>query len=612
MISSYLKKIKKMFLSTLAVSIVFVYPLSVSASETESTDLPEGSISSSSELPDQTLPEDDVKTEDSDEEAVPSTDADNTNREEESSSAEAYYGATYSGNESGRWRASGSRWWFETADGSYLANGIYVIDGTNFAFDGSGWMITGWYMQNRDDGTYDWYYFQSGGAMAYGWQAIGGAWYYLDPETGVMQTGWKEISGSWYCLDGSGAMKTGWIEVDGEWYYLSPSGVRATGWQAIGGAWYYLDPNDGFMYENGSFLIDGQNYHFQTGGAMLTGWYKQTWDDGTYDWYYFQSGGAMAHGWQAIGGTWYYLDPTDGYMYENVGVKIDGQSYYFLSGGAMHTGWRKYDRHDGTYDWYYYQPNGVKALGWQAIDGHWYYFQPTLGGWMVHDGVWGMPDGKRYAFGPNGEMLAEQWYKHPQADYWLYLDKDGTAHDGWLELDGKRYYFSDTMLVRSKPEDGYDGMWEIDGENYAFGPDGAMVTGWKTIRNKDNFKNYYFFDSDGKAHKGWLYENNAWYYFDLQGGFMYCDRDPRDRIHEIDGKKYAFATDGKMITGWHEWDGEKYFFNSDGSMHMGWLTYNNDRYYLSTHSGKMYFGDTYKIDGEYMTFDADGKLISSK
>ena len=103
-------------------------------------------------------------------------------------------------NISGSWVQSGSRWWYEHADGSYTTSGWEKINGVWYRFDNSGWMQIGWVKD--------------------------GSWYYLDG-SGAMKTGWLKDNGSWYYLQDSGAMKTGWMKVSGKWYYAYSSGALA-------------------------------------------------------------------------------------------------------------------------------------------------------------------------------------------------------------------------------------------------------------------------------------------------------------------------------------------------------------------------------------------------
>lgn len=72
-------------------------------------------------------------------------------------------------------------------------------------------------------------------------------------------------------------------------------------------------------------------------------WYR--YKDGTYPkdewillndkWYYFDKGGWMAEGWIEYKGDWYYLQPRDGYMVEDVLLKLNDGSYYIKPDGKM-------------------------------------------------------------------------------------------------------------------------------------------------------------------------------------------------------------------------------------------------------------------------------------
>lgn len=179
--------------------------------------------------------------------------------------------------ETAQWVASGDgRWWLRYTDGSYPAGERVVRGGVTYSFDASGWMKTGWQLE---DGA--WRYYAPSGAMATGWAAVGGTWYYLDPDTGAMETGWLKDGNIWYYLNGNGSMATGWVNLGGALYYLNGNGTMATGWAAVGGSWYYLTES----------------------GQMAIGWVK----DGD-SWYFCQASGAMATGRVVIGGTAYTFD----------------------------------------------------------------------------------------------------------------------------------------------------------------------------------------------------------------------------------------------------------------------------------------------------------------
>ena len=164
--------------------------------------------------------------------------------------------------EGGHWAKDAAGWWYVCANGTdYLKAGWFTINGVDYQFGPSGYMMTGFL--KRADGA--WVYADSEGALVGGWVRDGGSWYYLDPATKVMSTGWLFDRGSWYYLGASGDMHTGWVKVDGIWYYLTPSGAMHTGWLNLDGAWYYLGP-DGGMF-TGTHTINGRVYRFDTSGV---------------------------------------------------------------------------------------------------------------------------------------------------------------------------------------------------------------------------------------------------------------------------------------------------------------------------------------------------------
>ena len=184
----------------------------------------------------------------------------------------------------GHWVKDVAGWWYACADGAgYLKDGWFTINGRDYLFNPSGYMLTGFL--KRADGQ--WVYANESGALVGGWVRDGGQWYYLDPATKVMKTGWVADGGSWYYLRASGAMATGWVQVDGSWYYLSASGKMATGWVQVDGSWYYLSDS----------------------GKMTTGWVNV---GGS--WYYLNASGVMLTGTQVINGRTYVFDDSGAWM----------------------------------------------------------------------------------------------------------------------------------------------------------------------------------------------------------------------------------------------------------------------------------------------------------
>ena len=166
--------------------------------------------------------------------------------------------------EGGHWTKDAAGWFYTCADGkSYLKDGWYTINGSDYLFGPSGYMATGFL--KRADGQ--WVYANESGALVGGWVRDGGSWYYLDPATKVMATGWVADGGSWYYLTASGAMAIGWVNDGGSWYYLNASGKMATGWLNLGGAWYYLSPSGAML--TGTQVINGRTYVFDANGIWV-------------------------------------------------------------------------------------------------------------------------------------------------------------------------------------------------------------------------------------------------------------------------------------------------------------------------------------------------------
>ena len=168
--------------------------------------------------------------------------------------------------EGGHWVKDGAGWWYACADGtSYLKGGWFTINGVDYLFGPTGYMVTG-FLQRANG---DWVYADSEGALVGGWVrdgAYGGPyWYYMDPATKVMRTGWVADRGSWYYLTDSGAMAIGWVNDGGTWYFLNASGKMVTGWLKDRGSWYYLSPSGAML--TGTQVINGRTYVFDESGA---------------------------------------------------------------------------------------------------------------------------------------------------------------------------------------------------------------------------------------------------------------------------------------------------------------------------------------------------------
>lgn len=190
---------------------------------------------------------------------------------------------------------------------------------------------------------------------------------------------------------------------------------------------------------------------------------------------------------------------------------------------------------------------------------------------------------------------------------WKYLDKNNNViTDDWAQS-GAYWYYVDS--------------------------NGNIVT--DTIIDDDN--NYYYLDANGvMASSQWVKYEDNWYYFGANGKAYKTDKNELNvsSLKEINGKKYAFDANGKMLHGWIDatsvdmideddedgWKNATYYAGSadDGAITTGWrqITVEDDdetkNYWFffqangkkSTNEKKTINGITYKFNTE------DGHMIS--
>ena len=203
-------------------------------------------------------------------------------------------------------------------------------------------------------------------------------------------------------------------------------------------------------------------------------------------------------------------------------------------------------------------------------------------GWTEEDGTW-------YFYDKDGNKVENEWKKSGDNWYWLDGDESGAmATDKLVDDDDNTYYVDST---------------------------GVMVKNtWVKVVNEDQ-------DDDDPA--------EYHYYYMQASGKAYKAPDSNDtKFRTIDGKRYAFDTDGKMLYGWvngasemltdeDEWAStvaDTYYCGSweDGAMKTGWqrLTVHDntdskeddyDYFFWFKSNGKRYYND-----------DTDKKVVKEK
>ena len=387
---------------------------------------------------------------------------------------------TATATQSGKW-IHGGGWWYQYADGTYPKDCFAEINGKTYYFDHSGYMVTGW-----KEIDYVTYYFDSNGAMVTGWQSIGGKWYYFKED---------------------GRMATYVTEVNNKQQVFAPSGQWVSGWTY-----------DRKIYYNDDGTVDWDYYN----------WYYANSDGTPYD---YNKNDDIQGGWLQYGGKWYYID-YDGEMLRNRKVKVYGKDYRLKPDGTMITGW--YQSGTGASDWYYANADGTLYDGWLYYGKDWYY---------INDGRmqtgWITSKGKKYYLGIDGRLLSG-WYHYSFKregylnEYWMYMNADGSRYTGWVSSGGKWYYIYNSRMLYDEWNDcvNIEHYRKSDGEidedkydeacsksrGYVFDKTGAMVTGWyhRVVMQEGKIYSdqWYYTDSDGQGHQGWLYYNGSWYYFE--------------------------------------------------------------------------------------------------
>ena len=207
-------------------------------------------------------------------------------------------------------------------------------------------------------------------------------------------------------------------------------------------------------------------------------------------------------------------------------------------------------------------------------------------------------------------------------DGWMYLDEDGyEVTNEWRKSGDNWFYLGDDGYML------YEQLIEHEDYIYYVNEDGAMVKNqWVQQANEDNDD----VDEENAA-------VDVWYYFQ-NNGRAYVAGDNGTSFKTINGQKYAFDEDGKMLWGWvndnselcnaeTEWHDAVYYCGAedDGARKSGWylidvkedrenLPKNKDNdevmyyYFYFTASGKRVQDTIKTINGLKYSFDEYGAM----
>ncbi|EJQ39868.1 hypothetical protein IEI_05487 [Bacillus wiedmannii] len=139
----------------------------------------------------------------------------------------------------------------------------------------NGDLYTGWKMIDGKN-----YYFTNGRNTTFNkHEDIDGKKYYFHEDGSVNKAGFEKIDGKLYHFDNNGVAQTGWQTIDNKYYYFDENGAAKTGWFNVGGGYrpwplaygylWYCAREDGSLYSDGWFKIDGKDYHFDQWGHKM-------------------------------------------------------------------------------------------------------------------------------------------------------------------------------------------------------------------------------------------------------------------------------------------------------------------------------------------------------
>ena len=266
-------------------------------------------------------------------------------------------------------------------------------------------------------------------------------------------------------------------------------------------------------------------------------------------------------------------------------------------------GW--FETEDGNR--YYYGPNGEALIGWNCIEGEWYYLDPAKNGALVK----GLFTVGKDTFITDGSGARHKggWEKYQGV--WYFARENGTVKTGWLTENGKKYWLDPASKgALAKGHFCVSGIWYITA-------DGGAIhhNGWVEKKNS-----WYFANDDGSLKTGWLKRNDTWYRLDdtgimLTGKYQvgstwYLSSNSGAMCSngwvKHSSKWYYAASDGALKTGWLKTGGEWYWLASDASMKKGWLKCGSTYYYLDK-AGAMATGWS-KIGGKWYWFSTKGAM----
>ncbi|MBQ9743402.1 MAG: hypothetical protein IJV88_07105 [Ruminococcus sp.] len=483
------------------------------------------------------------------------------------------------------------RWYYFNNDG-YLCDGTWEYDGTGYRYR----YVDGTYGANcwLDDATNNYvrYYLDANGYSARGWQKIGDAWYYFDPNSGALLSGWLNIDNKWYYTDSSGAMQTGWVEEDGHYFYFDSSGARVENTTVdINGSTCTFDKN-GVLVE-GSVIEDTQTPNVGGGYSSYQGGMPA---DGT--------GVVQAHGIDIS--KWNNGDDWTTLKLNLAAVKAAGIDFVIIRCGSTNKG------EDPMFDMYY---DECKRLG---LDVGAYFYSYAL------DAASAVSDAQKCL-----SYIAGKQFEYP-----IYMDFEDPTQEGigstlsaqictaFLDTVASGGYLTGMYTYKSWFEQGW-----VDSSGIS-----SKYEGWVTypLTSQDHTK----YDAQFSQKYG-MYQYTFEYVIANAGTFdaNVCYKDYPTIVKTYGFNGYSASSSGNLSASWVMddyglkyqysdgtfagagwlWDSANsawYYLDANGYAVSGWVEDNGKTYYLDPNTNAMLTGHRY-IDNKWYYFDSSGALVTN-
>ena len=391
--------------------------------------------------------------------------------------------------------------------------------------------------------------------------------------------------------DGSLYINEWYIESSNSKYYYGADGKQYSGLQTIEDRLYYFDENGRLSQNTVVKADDGNNYYCDADGvATELGSVNNEWIELDGKRYYIKNGEIVKHSIIEIDGTYYGFD-RDGNVYTNTefeyGESPSSGSYYYRAkaDGSLYVNewyeWHPSEPGPAKDSKYYYGEGGIRYTGLHTIEGKQYYFSEW--GWLYTNKNVTAEDGKHY-----------------------YCDSYGVAtelpENGWVEIDGNRFYIKDGEILK-------DCVEKIGDSYYGFNGYGGLYSEGKfTIWNSETAESdYYRAKEDGSLYV------NEWYDNGYDKFYYGADAKQYFGLHTIDGKQYYFASGylrrNTIVT---VEDGKNYYCDADGVatelLNNRWTLINGKYYYVK--DSQLLKNCVEKIGNSYYGFNYDGIMYS--